>query len=433
MHRSIIALLCSTLGSILGLTLASAAAAQTTVIRAARMIDVRSGRVIAPAAVVVNGTSITAVNPASLPAGAASIDLGDVTLLPGFIDMHVHLLVRDATSSYRADVLGETGPEAVLRSTASARKMLLAGFTTVRDLAQLHFNKDLLVVSLARASDAGWIDAPRIVAAGHAISITGGHIDPEMHSGVSTSLFELTPEYGVADGVDEVVKAVRYQIKHGAKVIKLGATAGVLSFEESVGAQQMTEAEMHAAVEEAARHGLKVAAHAHGTEGILAAVKAGVASIEHGSMINEEAIRLMKERGTYLVPTTALTETMDLTALPPQIRKKAETILPLARANLSKAIAGGVKIALGTDSPLVPFGENAKEFGAMTDRGLPPAESLRAGTMNAAELLGVTDRGELAPGKLADIVAVQGNPLENIRATEKVVFVMKGGKVYRKP
>jgi imidazolonepropionase-like amidohydrolase len=396
------------------------------------MLDVRSGRVISPAVLVISGGIIEALNPAGTPPDASVIDLGDVTLLPGFIDMHVHILLRDS-GSYRADVLGETGADAVLRSTTSARKMLLAGFTTVRDMAQLHLTPDLLAVSMAHASDAGWIDAPRIVAAGHAITITGGHIDPEMHAGISTALFHLGPEYGVTDGVDEVVKAVRYQIKHGARVIKISATAGVMSVEESAGAQQMTEAEMRAAVEEAARHGLKVAAHAHGTEGILAAVRAGVASIEHGSLINEEAIRLMKERGTYLVPTTALTDTINLASLPPAVRRKAESILPLARANVRKAALAGVKIALGTDAPLVPFGENAKEFGAMADRGLTPLESLRAGTLNAAELLGVSDRGDLAVGKFADIVAVRDNPLENIRTTENVVFVMKGGKVYRRP
>jgi imidazolonepropionase-like amidohydrolase len=419
---------------VLSLAVASlaAASAQTTIVRAQRMLDVRSGRIVSPAVLVVTGGMIEAVNPASPPRDAAVIDLGDVTLLPGFIDMHVHILLRDA-ASYRADLLGETGADAVLRSTTSARKMLLAGFTTVRDMAQIHFTPDLLAVSMARASDAGWIEAPRIVAAGHAISITGGHIDPEMHAGISTSLFHLGPEYGVSDGVDEVVKAVRYQIKHGARVIKISATAGVMSVEESAGAQQMTEAEMRAAVEEATRHGLKVAAHAHGTEGILAAVRAGVASIEHGSLINDEAIRLMKERGTYLVPTTALTDTINLASLPPAVRRKAESIRPLARANLRKAALAGVKIALGTDAPLVPFGENAREFGAMTDRGLASLEALRAGTLNAAELLGVSDRGDLAVGKFADIVAVPGNPLENIRTTEKVVFVMKGGRVYRRP
>lgn len=411
---------------------AAGAADQTTVVRAQRMLDVRSGRIVSPAVIVVNNGLIQAVNPASPPSNADIIDLGNVTLLPGFIDMHVHVLVRDATS-YRPDVLGENGANAVLRSTTSARKMLLAGFTTVRDMAQLHLTPDLLAVSMARASDAGWIEAPRIVAAGHAISITGGHIDPEMHAGVSTSLFHLGPELGIADGADEVLKAVRYQIKRGARVIKISATAGVMSLEESVGAQQMTETEMRVAVEEAARHGVKVAAHAHGTEGILAAVRAGVASIEHGSLIDDEAIRLMKERGTYLVPTTALGDMMDLTSLPPAVRRKAESVLPLARANLRKAMQAGVKIALGTDAPLVPFGDNGKEFGAMADRGLTAIDALRAGTINAAELLGVSDRGELVVGKFADVVAVPGNPLENIRATEAVVFVMKGGRIYRKP
>ena len=421
-----------------GLTLAvvclsvAAAAGQTTVVRAQRMLDVRSGRIVSPAVLVVSDGLIRAVNPDSPPSNADVVDLGNVTLLPGFIDMHVHVLVRDATS-YRPDVLGENGANAVLRSTTNARKMLLAGFTTVRDMGQLHYTPDLLAVSMARASDAGWIDAPRIVAAGHAISITGGHIDPEMHAGVSTSLLHLGPEVGIADGADEVLKAVRYQLKRGARVIKISATAGVMSLEESVGAQQMTEAEMRVAVEEAARHGIKVAAHAHGTEGILAAVRAGVASIEHGSMIDDEAIRLMKERGTYLVPTTALGDAIDLASLPPAVRRKAESVLPMARANLTKAAQAGVKIALGTDAPLVPFGDNAKEFGAMADRGLTAIDALRAGTINAAELLGVEDRGELTVGKFADVVAVPGNPLENVRATEAVVFVMKGGKIYRKP
>ena len=419
---------------VLGLMLVSvaAASAQTTVLRAERMLDVRSGRILSPAVLVVDDGLIRAVNPASLPRDAAVIDLGNVTLLPGFIDMHVHVLLRDATS-YRADILAETSADAALRSTGNARRMLLAGFTTVRDLGQLHLTPDLLAVSLARASDAGWIDAPRIVAAGHAISITGGHIDPRMHAGISTSLIQVGPELGVADGVDEVLKAVRYQIKQGAGVIKISATAGVMSVEATVGAQQMTAAEMRAAVEEAARHGIKVAAHAHGTEGILAAIKAGVASIEHGSLLDDEAIRRMKEAGTYLVPTTALADTLDLASLPPLVRRKAETVLPLARTNLRKAALAGVKIALGTDAPLVPFGENAKEFGAMTERGLSAIDALRAGTLNAADLLGVSDRGELAVGKLADIVAVPGSPLENIRTTEQVVFVMRGGRIHRRP
>jgi imidazolonepropionase-like amidohydrolase len=312
--------------------------------------------------------------------------------------------------------------------------MLMAGFTTVRDLGQVQYSKDLLAVALSKASDAGWIDAPRIVTAGHLITIAGGHGDLEMFTKIATSLVDAGPEYGVINSPNDAVKATRFQLKHGAKVIKIAATAGVVSMEDSVGAQQMSDAEIKAVVEEATRHGVKVAAHAHGTEGILAAIKAGVASIEHGSMIDDEGIRLMIERGAYLVPTLALGATLDLNSLPPLVRRKADYVLPLARRNISKAAQAGVKIALGTDAPLVPFGENAKEFTAMVEiAGLTPLESLRAGTVNAADLLGTTDRGELAAGRLADIAAVAGNPLEDIRATEKVVFVMKGGKVYRRP
>jgi imidazolonepropionase-like amidohydrolase len=410
----------------------TAAFAQSTLVRAQRMLDVRTGKIVSPASLLVTGGLIQAVNPASPPASATVLDLGDVTLLPGFIDMHVHVSLREA-SAYRADILGESGADAALRSTASARKILMAGFTTIRDLGQLHVTPDLIVVALSRASDAGWIEAPRIVASGHPISITGGHIDPEMHASVAANILHLGPEHGIADGPDQVTKAVRHQIKRGAKVIKISATAGVFSLEDSPGAQQMTDAEIRAAVEEAGRHGIKVAAHAHGSEGILAAVKAGVASIEHGSLLTDEIIRLMKERGTFLVPTTGLGDTIDYKALPPVVRQKGETLIPLARANLKKAAIAGVRIALGTDAPLLPFGDNAKEFAAMVDRGLTPIESLRAGTLNAADLLGVTDRGELAPGKFADIVAVPGNPLQDIRATEKVVFVMKAGRIYRRP
>ena len=413
-------------------TLPAPAKAQTTVLRAQRMIDVRSGQILSPASIVVSNGYISAVNPPSIPAGAAIVDLGNVTLLPGFIDTHVHLLLSDAVH-YRADIVGETASEAVLRSAPNARKMLMAGFTTVRDLGQVQLTKELLGVSLARARDAGWIDAPRVISCGHAITITGGHIDPEMSTKIATGLVQLGPEYGIADGAEEAVKAARFQIKHGAKVIKIAATAGVMSLEGPVGAQQMSDSEMRAVVEEASRHGIKVAAHAHGTEGIIAAIKAGVASIEHGSLLNDEAIRLMKERGTYLVPTTYLTDSLDFTALPKVVREKADYVFPLARASLRKAALAGVKIALGTDAPLVPFGENAKEFAAMVDRGVSPIDSLRAGTINAADLLGVADRGDLAAGKLADIVAVAGNPLEDMHATEKVVFVMKGGKVYRQP
>jgi imidazolonepropionase-like amidohydrolase len=233
------------------------------------------------------------------------------------------------------------------------------------------------------------------------------------------------------DGPDQVTQAVRYQLKHGAKVIKICATAGVLSFEESVGAQQMSDEEMAAAVGEAKRHGVKVAAHAHGTAGIKAAIRAGVASIEHGSMLDDETFALMKQRGTYLVPTTYLADAIDLAVLPPVFRTKAENVLPLARASLTRAIRAGVKIAFGTDAAVIPHEHAVREFNSLVQRGMSPLEALRAGTVNAADLLGTPDRGRLAAGLLADIVAMPGNPLEDIRATERVTFVMKGGRVFR--
>jgi imidazolonepropionase-like amidohydrolase len=406
--------------------------AQSVVVRADRMLDVTTGQMVMPVAVVVEDGRIAAVNPPAVPPGASVINLGDVTLLPGLIDAHVHLLMDDA-ASYRMQLVTENASTKALRGANNARITLLAGFTTVRDLAQLSPARELIAVSLADAAEKGWIDAPHVVACGHALSVTGGHIDLSMHVGAAETILELGPEEGLADGIDQVVRAARYQIKHGAKVIKISATAGVMSMEASVGAQQYSDAEMRAIVEEANRHGIPVAAHAHGIDGIKAAVRAGVTSIEHGSLLDDEAIRLMKERGTFLVPTTALTDFIALAQLPPPVRAKAEEVLPKARDSLSRAIRAGVKVALGTDAPLLPHGQNAKEFTALVARGMAPIDAIRAGTVNAAELLRVPDRGRIAPGLLADLVAVPGNPLENIRVLEDVRFVMKGGRVYKQP
>lgn len=394
------------------------------VLRAARMLDVKTGRIISPAVVVIEKDRIKSVNPTSVPPGQV-IDLGDTTLLPGLIDMHTHLSF-DIEGAWIHRSVTETAGDYALRGARNARRTLLAGFTTVRDLGSAYF----VDVALMRAIDQEFIPGPRIFPAGHSIGITGGHCDT---TGYAPGVVERGPESGVADGPDSVLKAVRYQIKHGAKVIKICATAGVLSLEGPVGAQQLSEAEMRAIVEEAARHGLKVAAHAHGTEGIIAAVRAGVASIEHGSILNDEAMRLMKERGVYLVPTTYLGEAIKLDALPPQIRAKAEHVLPIARQSLQQAIRARVPIAFGTDAAVYPHGQNAKEFNALVSKGMSPIDAIRTATLNASDLLGVNDRGNIAPGLLADIVAVPGNPLENIRVIEDVRFVMKGGQVYKRP
>ena len=389
-------------------------------IRAARMLDVASGTLRTGQVVVVRGDRIETIG-TTVPAGADLIDLGDVTLLPGLIDAHTHL-TYDLTGDWSHRDVTETAADAALRGARNAGRTLRAGFTTVRDVGAPGFAD----VSLMRAIDAGLVEGPRMIPSGHAIGITGGHCDV---TGYAPGIAEGGPESGVVDGVDQALRAVRYQAKHGAKVIKICATAGVLSFDATVGAQQLSDEEMVAIVQEARRHGLKVAAHAHGSDGILAAVRAGVTSIEHGSLINDEAMALMKQRGTYLVPTTYLADAIDLNVLPPSIRAKAEALMPLAKANLRRAIRAGVKIAFGTDAGVYPHGQNAREFAALVERGMTPLEAIRSATLNDADLLGTTDRGQIAPGLLADLIAVPGNPLTDVRALERVSFVMKGGGV----
>lgn len=395
--------------------------ATTIVLRAARMLDVESGRIVPNVRVVVEGNRISAVNPASPPTGARVVDLGDVTLLPGFIDSHTHLS-GEIGPNMLLEPVTETELDAAYKATKHARTTVMAGFTTVRD-----FGGDI-TIALAKAVERGDVIGPHIVPSRNALGITGGHCDV---TGYRPGVLEQTVEDGVADGPWEVVQAVRYQIKHGAEVIKTCATAGVLSLEGPVGAQQYSYEELKAMVDEAARHGIKVAAHAHGTEGIKAAVRAGVASIEHGSMLDDEAISLMKQNGTYLVPTSYLVDRINLGILPPPIRRKAETVLPVARQSLRKAIAGGVKVAFGTDAAVFPHGENAKEFNVYVKAGMTPIAALRSATVDAADLLGKADRGTIAAGKLADIVAVPGNPLEDVTATERVQFVMVGGRIVK--
>jgi len=402
---------------------AGESAAVPVVLRAARMLDVVAGRIVENPVVVVEGQTIAAVNPGRLPEEARIMDLGDVTLLPGLIDLHTHL-AYDIGGDWVTRPVTETPADVAFRAARNARITLMAGFTTVRDVG----SSDFVDVALGRATDAGFVPGPRVVPSGYALGITGGHCDV---TGFAPGILEGTPERGVADGPAEVLKAVRYQIKHGARNIKICATAGVLSFEESVGAQQFSEEEMRVIVEEASRHGLPVAAHAHGTEGINAAIRAGVTSIEHGSLLDAESIRLMKAHGTFLVPTTYLADVVDLDALPPTIRAKAEYILPRARENLRMAIREGVKIGFGTDAAVYPHGDNAREFVVLVKLGMSPLEAIRSATIRASELIGVEDRGVIESGRLADIIAVPGNPLEDVSVTERVGFVMKGGEVYK--
>jgi imidazolonepropionase-like amidohydrolase len=403
----------------------SALGQQPVVVRAARMVDVTTGQLVAPALVVIADGKIRSLGSGDVPPGARTIDLGDLTLLPGLIDAHTHL-TYDISGDWVTRSVRELPADAALRGARNARKTLLAGFTTVRDVGSVGFAD----VSLMKAIDAGFVMGPRMIPSAHAIGITGGHCDD---TGWAPGVNELSFRQGVADGVDEVVKAVRYQIKHGAKVIKVCATAGVLSFDATLGAQQLSEAELQAIVQEANRHGLKVAAHAHGTEGIKAAVRAGVASIEHGSMIDDEAADLMKRRGTYLVPTAYLLSTFKYESLPPPIAAKAKEVVPLAQASHRRAIRAGVKIAFGTDAAVYPHGDNAREFAVYVGYGMRPADAIRTATVNAADLLGVSDRGVIAPGKLADLIAVRGNPLEDVRVLEQVPWVMKGGVVVKEP
>jgi imidazolonepropionase-like amidohydrolase len=402
----------------------SAEGQQVTVVRAARMLDVVRGEMVSPAIVVVADGRIKSIGSTEVPGNARTIDLGDVTLLPGLIDAHTHL-TYDISGDWVTRSVRELPTDAALRGARNARLTLLAGFTTVRDVGASGFAD----VSLMKAIDAGFVEGPRMIPSAHAIGITGGHCDD---TGWAPGVNELSYRQGVADGVDEVVKAVRYQVKHGAKVIKVCATAGVLSFDATLGAQQLSDAELQAIVQEARRHGLKVAAHAHGNEGIKAAVRAGVASIEHGSMIDDEAASLMKQKGTYLVPTSYVLTVLENTdSLPPAIAKKAREVIPLAKASHRRAIRAGVKIAFGTDAAVIPHGQNAREFSVYVGYGMRPIDAIRTATVNAADLLGVTDRAVIAPGKLADLIAVKGNPMEDVKMLEQVLWVMKGGVVVK--
>jgi len=411
---------------------ATVANAQTRLVKADAYLNVRTGQLVKPANLIIEDGLIKSINPKSIPADINTIDLSGKILLPGLMDMHVHLDM-DFVEGYQFQLVTESASKRALRGAKNAEVTLMAGFTTVRNVGQVHPSIELINVALSEASDNKWIVAPRIIPCGHMIGISGGHADPAMMGGFAEGVMDLGSEYGMADGKDEVLKATRFQIKHGAKAIKIMATAGVFSLEESVGAQQLTIEEMETIVQEAKRHDITVAAHAHGTEGIIAAVNAGVTSIEHGTILTAEAIDLMIKKGTYLVPTTGLLEIIPqgFEKMDPKLVEKAKYIIPIAEESHKKAAKAGVKIAFGTDAPLIPHGRNAIEFSAMMNRGMKPSDVIKSATIVPAEMLNLNDRGEIKEGFLADIIAVKSNPMKDIKVLENVKFVMKGGEVYK--
>jgi imidazolonepropionase-like amidohydrolase len=430
--------------AVLALFLASASATAqnyptrgsgTVVLRAARVIDGTGAAPIRDGVVVVTDDRIVAVGTASsvrIPAGARQLNLGDVTLMPGFIDLHVHLIGREVEDPGAQNSATRDYPGFLAAlGTEHARLTLMAGFTSARMVGAPGFQD----VGLRAAIDGGYVPGPRLQVAGHSLGITGGHCD---ENNFRPGLFDGTPETGIADGADEVRAAVRYQVKYGADVIKTCATAGVLSGgSQGIGASQYSVEELEAMVTEARTLGRKVAAHAHGTEGIKRAVRAGVASIEHGSFLDEEGARLMAERGTYLVPTLMAGEAVERAAaaggLPPFIAEKARAAATAMRNAIKLAKAAGTPIALGTDAGVGQHGENGHEFTLMVQwGGLTPMEAIVAGTSSAAKVLGWEDRiGTLRAGLFADLVAVPGDPLRDVTLLERPSFVMKGGVVFR--
>jgi imidazolonepropionase-like amidohydrolase len=403
---------------------AEAPPATVTAVKAAHMVNVRSGALIDDAVVLIAGERITAAGSRlAIPPGAKVIDLGNKTLLPGLIDAHTHLTGNPEDAGYSS--IRISIPRAALAGAKNARLTLKAGFTATRDVGADGYAD----IALRDAINDGDLPGPRIAASGPALGITGGHCDDTMHA----------PQYnavglGVADGVDEVIKRTRQNIKYGADVIKICATGGVLSMGDDPRASQYSPEEMKAIVAEAHRLGRKVAAHAHGGEGIRLAVLAGVDSIEHGSYIDDDGIRLLKEHKTWLVPTLYLGDWLidnaEAIKLPKPLLDKAKVVLPAARVNIAKAIKAGVPIAFGTDAAVYPHGLNGREFAVLVKLGMTPIQAIRSATLNGSELLGWSDRiGTIEAGKFADLIAVDGEPLKDVTTLERVQWVMKGGAV----
>src|SRR5271168_4819180 len=373
--------------------------------------------------IVIQGDKIVSVGAdAQIPAGATVVDLSNATVLPGLIDAHTHITM---TTNFGYSTLGISVPREALYGARNARVTLDAGFTTVRNVGATGFTD----VALRDAINAGDVPGPRMLVSGPALGITGGHCDENFLP------FEWHVQAeGVADGIEAVQHKTREVIKYGADLIKICATGGVLSHGDNPQASQYTLDEMKAIVADAHRLGRKVAAHAHGAEGIRWAAEAGVDSIEHGSYIDDAAIAMMKEHGTYLVPTLYLEDWMiQYGNLPPFYQQKMKDTILVAKKNIKHAVDSGVKVALGTDAAVYPHGLNAHEFDVYVNQiGMTPLAALQSGTINAADLLGWADKtGALDPGKWADIIAVNGDPLKDITTLQHVPFVMKSGVVYK--
>jgi imidazolonepropionase-like amidohydrolase len=417
---------------ILLLFVSSIAAAQKTYIQCGRLIDGISNKPLERVTIIVEGNSIVDIKDSYVQgdAGDKLIVLKDKTVMPGLIDCHVHL-----EDQFSKNTLLEgftlTDADIAYRAAVNAKKTLMAGFTTVRDLGGSGVN-----ISLRKAVQKGWVDGPRIITAGRAISASGGHMDNSVGFRDDAFNHKMGPDDGVADGRDELIKAVRLQIKRGSDVIKIASTGGVLDLSENSSGAEFTIDEIKAVVETAKDYGLRVACHAHGAEGIRRAILGGVTSIEHGSYMNEEDMELAKKYGTYLVPTIIAGKSVADSAkipgyFPPVIARKAMEVGTRIQQTFGKAYKAGVKIAFGTDAGVYAHGKNYLEFGYMVEAGMPPMEAIKAATTNAADLLGISDQtGSISKGKDADIIAVDGDPLQDIKVMKNVTFIMKEGKIY---